>query len=281
MKNKNFLDFGIYKNKKKIVYETLIGDLYDTYMFGRYFNDIYNLDKLLNKKTKFKKNIIHDLKDLKFNLINFLLILNSDKKRFYEFGFTLYEKIFFFKYFNKISKKKINLKKINFFGNDISNKFIFFTKNFYNSFNIKVSKNVNFNHCQNSIFFSKGISLLYEKKNILLLKKIIDKASSGSCDISFYPNRKIKLLKTGLKLYFPSILDMKNIIKNSNKHFFYRNKKRIGSKTYLEIIFGNQEIGKKINQNLDIISNDQKDANLKNRLFCNKKFYKLDADLLK
>ena len=156
MKNKNFLDFGIYKNKKKIVYETLIGDLYDTYMFGRYFNDIYNLDKLLNKKTKFKKNIIHDLKDLKFNLINFLLILNSDKKRFYEFGFTLYEKIFLL---NTLTKylKKINLKKINFFGNDISNKFIFFTKNFYNSFNIKVSKNVNFNHCQNSIFFSKGI----------------------------------------------------------------------------------------------------------------------------
>jgi len=40
MKNKNiknfFLDFGIQKSGKRKIYETLNGDLYDTYMLGRY-----------------------------------------------------------------------------------------------------------------------------------------------------------------------------------------------------------------------------------------------------
>ena len=76
-------------------------------MFGRYFNDIYNLDKLLNKKTKFKKNIIHDLKDLKFNLINFLLILNSDKKDFTNLDLHYMKKFSFLNNLIKYLKKKL------------------------------------------------------------------------------------------------------------------------------------------------------------------------------
>ena len=146
MRNKqtgnNFLDFGIKKLGKKKIYETLSGDLYDTYMLGRYFKDIYNLNKVIKKKVKFQKNLLHDNKDLKFNLINFLLLLESKEKKFYEFGFTLYEKIFYFKFFNSFSNKKLILKKLKFFGNDISEKFIFFSENFYKDLKIKLSKDI-------------------------------------------------------------------------------------------------------------------------------------------
>jgi hypothetical protein len=56
MKNKNiknfFLDFGIQKSGKRKIYETLNGDLYDTYMLGRYFKDIFNLDRVIRRKIK-------------------------------------------------------------------------------------------------------------------------------------------------------------------------------------------------------------------------------------
>ena len=47
---KTFIDFGVIR-KKKNIYQTLNGDLYDTYMLGRYFNDIYNLNKIIVSKS--------------------------------------------------------------------------------------------------------------------------------------------------------------------------------------------------------------------------------------
>ena len=49
MLKNNYLEFGLLSDKKK-AYETLNGDLYDFYMMGRYFSDIFNLDLLVQKK---------------------------------------------------------------------------------------------------------------------------------------------------------------------------------------------------------------------------------------
>lgn len=84
---KNFIKFGIQKNNKtQKIYEEIKGNLYDTYMLGRYFEDIYNLSKLEKKKVKFSKNLLHDTKDLKFNLVNYILLLISKKKNFMNFN---------------------------------------------------------------------------------------------------------------------------------------------------------------------------------------------------
>ncbi len=250
---KTFIDFGVIR-KKKNIYQTLNGDLYDTYMLGRYFNDIYNLNKIINKKIKFQKNLLHDTKDLKFNLINFLLLLENKKKRFYEFGFTLYEKIFYFKLFNKLSSQKINLKKQFFLGNEISDQFIFFSENFYKNLKINLSKKIEKKNYSKSVFFSKGVTLLYEKNNMNYLNNFIKECDTGSFDISLYPQKKRKLLETGYNLYYPSIKEFKKILEKSNKHFFYRNKKKIGNKLYLEVLFGNRNLGKRINNKLDYFS---------------------------
>ena len=117
VKMKNFIEFGLKKIKKKKVYETLYGNLYDTYMLGRYFKDIYNLNQVVTNKTLFHDKLLHDNKDLKFNLLNYLLLINNKYKNFYEFGFTLYEKIFYFKFFNKFYKNKLDLNKVNYSGN--------------------------------------------------------------------------------------------------------------------------------------------------------------------
>ena len=78
---KNFIEFGVKRLNTKKIYETLSGDLYDTYMLGRYFKDIYNLDKLVSNNILFNDSLLHDNKDLKFNLINFLLLIDNKKKK--------------------------------------------------------------------------------------------------------------------------------------------------------------------------------------------------------
>ena len=70
----NYIEFGKIKNKKKKIYEKKFGNLYDFYMLSRYYEDIYQISK-----NRFDK--IHDSKDLKFNLINFIL-LKLNKKNF-------------------------------------------------------------------------------------------------------------------------------------------------------------------------------------------------------
>jgi|TARA_B110000003_G_C16497469_1_gene476041 hypothetical protein len=274
---KNFLEFGVKKFGEKKIYETLSGNLYDTYMLGRYFKDIYNLDKLIKNKIKFNKNLLHDTKDLKFNLINFFLLLKNKKNLFYEFGFTLFEKIFYFRFFNNFFSKKLVLKKVKFSGNEISSQFIFFCQNFYKDLNINVTKDINKTFFSNSVFFSKGVTLLYEKKNMIYLNNFIRETSSGSFDISLYPNKRTVSLETGYKLYYPSINDLNNLIRNSNKHFFYRNKKKIGKKIYIEILYGDKNLGKAINNQLYAFSKIKKIKAFAKYLSLNTKFRQLNT----
>lgn len=278
---KNFIDFGIIESGKKKIYQTLSGNLYDTYMVGRYFNDIYNLEKLIKNEITFKKNLIHDTKDLKFNLINFLLLLRSKKNLFYEFGFTLYEKISFFRLFNTLSTKKIILNKIKFHGMEISDLMIFFVENFYKNFKIDVNKTVKKKFFSKSVFFSKGVTLLYEKKNMLFLSDFINECESGSFDISLYPKKKIKNFPSGYTLHYPSVSEFIDLLKKSNKSLFFRNKKKIGKKIYLEIIFGEKNLDKKINSDLLFFSKNKKCQLFKKYLSINKKFKELKVNNLR
>lgn len=70
-------------------------------MLLRYFRDIYHIEN--SKKSNLKKLFLlyknlNDLKDVRFNLINTIL-LKLFSNNFYEFGFTLNEKIYYFKFF--------------------------------------------------------------------------------------------------------------------------------------------------------------------------------------
>ena len=277
---RNFIEFGVKRSNTKKIYETLSGDLYDTYMLGRYFKDIYNLDKVVSKKILFNDKLLHDNKDLKFNLINFFLLIDNKKKKFFEFGFTLYEKIFYFKFFNKFSKKKLNIDKVTYAGNEISDQFIFFCQNFFKDYNLNLSKKVKKFFFQDSVFFAKGVTLLYEKKNMFYLKNFIKFCNSGSFDISLYPQKKTLLLETGYQLNYPSIEEFEDLIKNSKKNFFYRNKKKIGKKIYLEVLFGDKNLGNKINNHLSNFSKT-KNKILKKHLSLHKKFHVLKLSCLK
>ena len=132
---KNFIQFGIFKNKKKRKYEEITGNLYDDYMLLRYFKDIYSLELAKNSENKLNTiyKEIHAKKDLKFNLINYLLIYTSKTNSFYEFGSTILEKIFYFKLFDKIFNNKLT-EKISYIGSEPSNKLNFFVKNFFRNY---------------------------------------------------------------------------------------------------------------------------------------------------
>ena len=190
MNNKTYIEFGSIIRGNKKIYQTLKGNVYDYYMMSRYFKDIYFLEKFNNGENL--KNLyksLHHKKDFKFNLINFILLKTSQSKKFYEFGQTLFEKIFFVKAFNKILDIKIN-KKIIWCGNDVSKLFNFFCKNFYSNLSIKLNEKPNFFQIKKSIFFSKGISLLYEKKNLKILRNVFKNADCGSFDFTVYKKNK-------------------------------------------------------------------------------------------
>ena len=189
---KNFIKFGIQKKnktlktyeEKKVIFMTPIcwEDILRIFLIYKDYIII---------KLNLKKNLFHDIKDLRFNLINHILLSNY-KKKFYEFGFTAYEKIFYFKFFNSVLNKKIDISKIEFRGNDISERLIFFCQNFYKDYKISLDrKKFNQKNYSQSVFFSKGVTLLYEKQNIKNLKNFINYSECGSFDISLYPKKKL------------------------------------------------------------------------------------------
>ena len=110
---------------------------------------------------------------------------------------------------------------------------------------------------------------------MIYLSKFVNKCNSGSFDISLYPNKRTLLLETGYKLYYPSIKEFNNLIKNSNKHFFYRNKKKLGKKLYIEFIFGDKNLGKAINDKLNLLAKTKKINVIRKYLSLNKNFRKL------
>ncbi len=271
---KTFLEFGSILKKNKRIYEQISGDLYDTYMMARYFKDIYILETSKNLKSLY--NNLHHKKDIKINFVNYLIIVSSKKFKFYEFGQTLFEKIYYVKIFNKILKKNINLKKIIWNGNDISRMFNFFCRNFFKDYKLNVFEKPNNYYIKDSIFFSKGVTLLYEKNNLKLLRYVFNKAHCGSFDFSICKNKKVKYLNTGYKLHYPSIEQFIKIIPK-NKLVFFKNIKKDKEFIYFEVIFGNKKTIMNYFQLLKIIKiKNSKNNFYKRVLDLNVKFHNLD-----
>ncbi len=254
---KTYLEFGNLVKGSKKKYEALKNteflNLYDAYMFSRYFRDIYSLEQSKNLKELSVR--LHDIKDLKFSFIIYLLLLSTKIKRYYEFGSTIFERYFYLKFLEKKFLKKTKINK--YYGNDISKFFNFFSnKIFSKMFNCYASSKFENKLLNKSIFFSKGISLLYEKKNKMILKNVFSNSHAGFFDFSIVKKNEIKYLNTGKKLYY---LGYKNFIKilnsNKNKIFYFRKIKNKKNKVYFECMFGTQNTLKnfeKIKKNLSI-----------------------------
>jgi hypothetical protein len=281
----NYIEFGIIKKKKKYSYQILKGKLYDDFMLLRYFRDIYQFEK--SKKNNLKKLFhlyknLNDPKDIRFNLINTIL-LKLSSNNFYEFGFTLYEKIYYIKFFFKFLNYYINIKKIKFFGNDISEQFIFFCKKFYSSEKYQLKLNIMFEgkDVKNTVFFSKGVSLLYSKNNLDILRIAIQQSSCGSFDFSInLKGKHTRQLETGYKLYYPGFEDFIKIISsNNNKHFLIRNIKKTEDLVYFEMVYGNKHIINEFSNEFNRISKKYK-KRTKKILGLDKKFNFFDRNLI-
>ena len=280
---KNYLEFGTIQKNKKKTYEIKKGYLYDWYMLPRYFNDIYTLYKFTKTKNLKKLSTnLHHKEDLKFNYIIFLLLKISNIKLFYELGQTLFEKIFFLKFFSSFFNIK-NLSKIKWRGNDISELFNFFCHNFYKDLNVKVFKNFSPKNVKNSIFFAKGITLLYLKDNVKIIDCIIKNSKCGCFDISLVKKKSNINLNTGKVLHFPTISQFLRLINNSEKKFIFRNiKKSEKNKIYLEVIYGSEKMMSKLLKEMNLHNKRlKKQKNLINLLGLNLKNYYNNVDLFK
>ncbi len=282
----NYIEFGLIKKNKKKLYQVLKGNLYDDFMLLRYFRDIYQIEN--SKKNSLKKLFhlyknLNDPKDIRFNLINTIL-LKSSYNNFYEFGFTLYEKIYYFKFFFNFLNYYINIKKIKFYGNDISEKFIFFCKKFYSSEKYQLSLDLKFKkeNVKNTVFFSKGVSLLYSKNNLDILRIAIQQSSCGSFDFSInLKGKHIRQLETGYKLYYSGPEDFIKIIniKNKNKYFLIRNIKKEKNLVYFEMVYGNKHIINEFSKEFNRLSKKYK-KRTKEILGLDKRFNFFDRNLI-
>lgn len=259
--SKTYLEFGnLFQNSKK-KYETLYNsksfNLYDTYMFSRYFRDIYVLEH--NKNLKQLKKKLHDVKDLKFSFIIYILLLSTKIKKYYEFGSTIFERYFYIKFFEKKFSKKTKLNK--YYGNDISKFFNYFSNKFFSKkFNCFASEKFENKLISKSIFFSKGISLLYEKKNKQILKKVFLNSTAGFFDFSIIKKGQIKYLNTGKKLYYLGYKDFIKILnKNKNKFFYFRKIQYKKKKIYFECMFGEKNVLKRFEEMKTILQVKKKD----------------------
>lgn len=272
---KTYLEFGSLVKGNKEKYETLhdskFSSLYDAYMFSRYFRDIFILQ---NKKRLSDLNYhLHDIKDLKFSFVVYAILLSTKIKRYYEFGSTIFERFFYIKYLENTFSKKTKLKK--YYGNDISKFFIYFSNNIFRKFfDCFAVQKFEKKYLNKSVFFAKGISLLYEKKNKTILENVFFHSHSGFFDFSILKKSKNRYLNTGKKLYFLGYKDFYNILKkNKKKHFFFRKIELKKNKIYFECIYGNKDILRKYNdtmKNLKVKKNDKK------YLDFNEKFYNLE-----
>ena len=91
----------------------------------------------------------------------------------------------------------------------------------------------------------------------------------------FIQKKKTLQLETGYKLYYPSIKEFLNIIKRSNKYFFYRNKNKVGDKLYIEVLFGDKGLDKDINSQLIYFSRNNQNKSFRKYLSLNKIFMNL------
>ena len=240
---KNYIEFGLLKGSRKNIYENIsydqIEQTYDVFMMGRYFRDIKVLSKEKKLENLFKS--LHHKKDIYFSFVSYILGLTSSSTHYYEFGCTLFERFFFFQFFDNFLRKKLN-KQLKYYGNDKSDTFNFFCNNFLDKKKFKSFRNFNKSYLRNSLFFSKGVSLLYERSNKNKIEQILKLSNSGSFDFSISDKNETKILNTGLHLHYMSKNEFKKILlKNHSKIFLFKNLKKNNRHTYFEIIYGDKE----------------------------------------
>ena len=59
-----------------------------------------------------------------------------------------------------------------------------FSNNFFKEYKLSLSQKINLKNLKNSVFFSKRVSILYEKNNKKLLNIAIKNSKCGSFDLS-------------------------------------------------------------------------------------------------
>ena len=135
---------------------------------------------------------------------------------------------------------------------------------------------------KNTVFFSKGVSLLYSKNNLDILRIAIQQSSCGSFDFSInLKGKHIRQLETGYKLYYPGFEDFIKIINisNKNKSFLIRNIEKKKDLVYFEMVYGNKNIINEFSKEFNRISKKYKKRS-KEILGLDKKFNFFDRDLI-
>ena len=201
-----YLEFGeidITNSKKKIWNFQLHQKAYDWLMLGRYANDLQTFITMQNLlKTdgiqkclnKYNEEVHHsDEAALNLSKIIALAISNKNNLSFYELGQTIFGCIDGMEFYldllaNLNININLNLKEVDWYGVDISKMFNQLSSTFHKDYKIICSDKKDKLPKKMDVFFSKGITLLYDIRSLDDLFNTLDSCRISIFDYSFSIN---------------------------------------------------------------------------------------------
>ncbi len=267
----SYLEFGaidLQANKKDIWEFKLHNKAYDWLMLARYANDLVaylDMNKMvghrsLEKITDIYKNEIHHQDDASLNLGKLVALMtifeenkNSGKLSFFELGQTIFGCIegmeFYFKLLKSMDYElpNIDLLKIDWYGIDISKFFNKISILMHQKYRIYTKDKLSFINSQKSVFFAKGVTLLYAVRTVGDLLSILSKSKLSIFDYSFSLSEDQDIVigsgKTIRYLKFDKFYKIYN--KSNNKLFVRKHKSNYSPKTgrlFLDCLYGEESI---------------------------------------
>ena len=213
-----YLEFGgiNLKNSQKEIWDFKTDQIaYDLFMLARYSREIIGYQDCKNYLIKrdyknFLKIYSEDIhtKDFLNSIITWVALnhlkKNGFSQKFYELGFTLFGCIEAHEVCNSLLPKKNKIKNITYSGEEISYLLSEIALKLHS--NYKVEYSLRHDELTNdSLFFSKGVTLLYALKSIKTFYDYISKPKISVFDYNFsLREKRTKILGTGKKInYLP------------------------------------------------------------------------------
>jgi len=244
-KTKTYLEFGKEEGKKKFVYDKREDqEAYDFFMIARYLKD------MIGYRTGNVKKI-HHKEDLEDNIKKYsALSVCKNFSRYlvyYEVGSTVMGVIDSLEYINK-KFRKLKVKDITFIGVDNSDMMNRLTLYTHKSYKLKLYNKIKISKC--SLFFAKGVSLLYAFDDEKLFCDVLKISDIAIFDYTFSLKGNLKdFVGTGKAVTYLSLDKCKEYLKYKNKELFLKPSNRIkntdNNKATFECVYGEKLLIKK------------------------------------
>ena len=267
----SYLEFGsidLSSNRKDVWDFRLHEKAYDWLMCARYANDMVTyidmkekIDKLsVPELARLYRAGVHHRGDISVNIgkLNAIAVSKNTAEKnknlsFYELGQTLFGCIEGMEFCLEFLKQtgvgfpSLDLKKVDWYGVDISHLFNRLAVILHQQYTIKTTDNMSRLPSLLNVFFAKGVTMLYAVRNIDQLLDILNKADLGVFDYSFsMKGEQETTIGTGKHVKYLDFNSFYRKCSRSDKKIYVRqNKSRYDTATnrvFLDCVCGEEKL---------------------------------------